>query len=197
MDKITNWLIRIASSAVILIAIGIPIYLVVSEKRNLFLSEKKELENIEKVKQEKLTNLRNAMKQVAARLSAGTSLRDSTISFQPVIDALAVAEEFHRDSFEVKNAKKASQLFEVLQTAWDTRIRVFYKEASEYLDNKVYDCEALKLTADEFERVYGSKVINWQYKKGLFGMTSCQVPYGSLPEDYMRPIIINLLRREY
>ena len=68
MDKTTKRLIRIASSAVILIAIGIPIYLVVSEKRNLFLSEKKELENIEKAKQEKLTNLRNAMKQVAEDL---------------------------------------------------------------------------------------------------------------------------------
>ena len=40
MDKTTKWLIRIAASAVILIGIGIPIYLVVSEKRNLFISEK-------------------------------------------------------------------------------------------------------------------------------------------------------------
>ena len=39
---------------------------------------------------DELANLRNAMKQVAARLSAGTSLRDSSEVFRPVTDAIAV-----------------------------------------------------------------------------------------------------------
>ncbi|WP_186471796.1 hypothetical protein [Synechococcus sp. BMK-MC-1] len=37
-----------------------------------------------------LSNLRAAMKQVAARLTAGTSLRDSSEVFRPVTDALAL-----------------------------------------------------------------------------------------------------------
>jgi hypothetical protein len=190
MDKTTKWLIRLAAVSIIGLGIGIPTYLIISDRNSTFLSANKE-------KEEKLTNLQNAMKQVAARLDAGTSLRDSTISFQPVIDALALAEDSHPETYEVKNARKAAALFDVLQMAWDTRIKAYNREWSEYSEHKTYNCEALKLSADSFNRVYGSTIIPWEYKKGLFGIKACQVPYGSLPEDFMRPIIRNLLLQKY
>ena len=70
-----------------------------------------------------LTALRNAMKQVAGRLSAGTSLRDSTNTFQPVIDELAVVESQYPDNFNVIQARRASGLFDILQTAWGVQIK--------------------------------------------------------------------------
>ena len=63
-----------------------------------------------------LTALRNAMKQVAGRLSAGKSLRDSTNTFQPVIDELAVVESPYPDNLNVIQARRASGLFDIVQT---------------------------------------------------------------------------------
>ena len=188
MDKTTTWLIRGAAIVLIFLGIGTPIYLFVSQNRNLITTQKNERE-------QKLENLKNAMRQVAGRLSAGTSLRDSTLTFQPVIDSLAIAEQSHPDSSVVFDAQKASRLFDVLQTAWDTRIKAYSKDFSEaYQGGNVYNCEMLKLTADEFDRVNGYPVINFSYKKGFLGMTICKVPYGQLPEDHMYPVIQRILR---
>jgi len=189
MDKTTKWLIRGAALAVILLGIGTPVYLFVSQNRNFITSQKNE-------RDQKLENLKVAMRQVAGRLSAGTSLRDSTLTFQPVIDALAIAEQSHPDSSVVFDAKKASRLFDVLQTAWDTRIKAYNKDFSDaYQGGNAYNCEMLKLTADEFDRVNGYPVVNWSYTKGFLGLTICKVPYGQLPEDFMYPEIQRILRR--
>jgi len=136
-----------------------------------------------------LSPLRNAMKQVAERLSMGTSLRDSTITFQPVIDQLAIVETKYSDAFAVKEARKSSSMFNVLQSAWDTRIKV----ASNLYGQIFYNCKALKLSAEVFESVSG-KSINWDYRKGIFGSDSCQVPQDQLPESYMYRIIVSTLR---
>lgn len=138
---------------------------------------------------DQLTPLRNAMKQVAARLRAGTSLRDSSMTFQPVVDQLAIVEGSNADSLAVKNARLASNLFNSLQTAWDARIRATQTVYGE----KFYNCKILKTTVDLFNSTYGSSVVSWEYKKGLFGIDLCRVPYGQLPEDYMRPIINRVL----
>lgn len=136
-----------------------------------------------------LSPLRNAMKQVAERLSMGTSLRNSTITFQPVIDQLAIVETKYSDAFAVKEARKSSSMFNVLQSAWDTRIKV----ASNLYGQIFYNCKALKLSAEVFESVSG-KSINWDYRKGIFGSDSCQVPQDQLPESYMYRIIVSTLR---
>jgi len=136
-----------------------------------------------------LSPLRNAMKQVAERLSMGTSLRDSTITFQPVIDQLAIVETKYSDAFAVKEARKSSSMFNVLQSAWDTRIKV----ARNLYGQIFYNCKALKLSAEVFESVSG-KSINWDYRKGVFGSDSCQVPQDQLPESYMYRIIVSTLR---
>lgn len=141
-----------------------------------------------------LTPLRNAMKQVASRLAVGTSLRDSTETFRPLIDQLAIVESQYPDSLAVKNARLASNLFDALQVAWNARIKAENYELNKYGGTKVYNCKVLKLSADNFDRAYGSSAINWTYTKGAFGWTSCKVPYGKLPEDYMRPIVNRVLR---
>ena len=141
-----------------------------------------------------LTALRNAMKQVASRLAVGTSLRDSTETFRPVVDQLAIVESQYPDSLAVRKARLASDLFDALQIAWDARIKAENYELNKYGGDKVFNCEALKLSADNFDRAYGSSVINWSYTKGAFGWTACKVPYGQLPEDYMRPIVNRVLR---
>lgn len=58
-----------------------------------------------------LGGLRAAMKQVAARIRSGFSLRDSTLFFQPLTDQLALVSGKHPDSLAVQNAGKASELF--------------------------------------------------------------------------------------
>lgn len=133
---------------------------------------------------DELAPLRGAMKQVAARLRSGTSLRDSSATFQPVVDELALVEGRHSDSLAVQKARLASDLFDALQIAWNYRI----KATTTYAGEKFYNCKVLKTSADMFNRVYGTNAINWSYKKGLLGHT-CRVAYGQLPEDYMRPII--------
>jgi hypothetical protein len=141
-----------------------------------------------------LTALRGSMKQVAARLSSGTNLRDSTITFQPVIDQLALVEGSFPESLAVQKASLASRLFNVMQSAWDLQIRAKSYQLSEYMKGEdVYACEVLKQSADAFNSAYGSSAINWNYTKGLFGLSICRVPYGQLPLDYMYPIVIRIL----
>jgi hypothetical protein len=143
---------------------------------------------------DELTALRGAMKQVAARLTSGTNLRDSTITFQPVVDALALVQGSHPDSLAVQKASLASRLFNVMQSAWDLQIRAKSYQLSEYMKGEdVYACEILKQSADAFNSAYGSSAINWNYTKGLFGLSICRVPYGQLPLDYMYPIVIRIL----
>lgn len=136
-----------------------------------------------------LTALRNAMKQVASRLRAGTSLRDSTSTFQPVVDQLALVESSNPKDLAVVSARKASNLFNALQTAWGARIRA----TQDVYGEKFYNCKILKLSADSFNSLAGSDSFGWNYKKGLFGVDLCQVRYGQLPEDYMRPIVNRVL----
>jgi hypothetical protein len=143
---------------------------------------------------DELTALRGAMKQVAARLTSGTNLRDSTITFQPVVDALALVEGSYPDSLAVQKAILASRLFNVMQSAWDLQIRAKSYQLSEYMKGEdMYACEVLKQSADAFNSTYGSSIINWNYTKGLFGISACRVPYGQLPLDYMYPVVIRIL----
>ena len=141
-----------------------------------------------------LQALRNAMKQVASRLNAGTSLRDSTETFRPVVDQLALVESSYSDSLTVTKARLASNLFDALQTAWSIRIKAEMRDLNQYGGMKMYECKSLKASADNFDRLIGYSAINWSFQKGAFGWTACKVPYGNLPEDYMRPIIDKTLK---
>jgi hypothetical protein len=129
------------------------------------------------------------MKQVASRLRAGTSLRDSTSTFQPVVDQLALVESSNPQDLAVVSARKASNLFNALQTAWGVRIRATQTVYGE----KFYNCKILKMSANAFNSIAGADSFSWNYKKGLFGIDLCKVGYGQLPEDYMRPIVVRVL----
>ena len=89
--------------------------------------------------------LRDAMKQVAARLSSGTSLRDSTLTFQPVIDNYATSKDKSPDSIAVIGASKAIELFDILQSSWQTRINSLSMMGSGPGSSPVYSCYATKM----------------------------------------------------
>ena len=139
--------------------------------------------------------LRNAMKQVAGRLSFGTTLADSTGTIQPVVDQLALAESKDPNSLAVQTAREAVRLFDILQTAWRVRIQsenTAFRGVSG--DLRVYNCQNLKATADAFDAVSTTGRLNWSYTKGLLFGDTCKVNYGQEPDARMYPIIVRLLR---
>lgn len=139
-----------------------------------------------------LTPLRNAMKQVAARLRSGTSLRDSSEVFRPVVDQLAIVEGQYPDELAVQRARLASRMFDALQLAWDTRIKVKSYGLEQY-GMDAYNCKALKLTVENYNSISGAPPVSWDYKKGLFGMDLCRVPSMQLPEVYIMRNVVNIL----
>lgn len=145
--------------------------------------------------EDSLAPLRNAMKQVAARLEAGTSLRDSTGTFQPVIDQLAIVESSQPDALAVQKAKLASRMFDALQLAWETRIKAYNYSFNQYGVNTVYNCQALKMTVDSYNSIPDAPYINWDFNKGLFGMTLCKVESYQLPEIEMARNVVTVLKQ--
>jgi hypothetical protein len=144
--------------------------------------------------EDKLTPLRNAMKQVAARLAAGTSLRDSTETFRPVVDQLAVVSAEYPEALAVKKAKLSSQMFDALQFAWDTRIKAYNYALNQYGGTPVYNCKALKQTVDTYNSIPGAPFIDWRYSGGVINIGICRVESESqLPESFMRTNIIKVL----
>lgn len=138
-----------------------------------------------------LAQLRTAMKQVSARLTAGTSLRDSSEVFRPVTDALAVVPPVDQDSKAYREGVKAASLFNMWQEAWQGRISA--TSYSRYGPD-TYQCEYLKQTMDSFDRAAGTST-GWSFKKGAFGSKFCTVRAGQLPEQYMRPVVIQRLEQ--
>ena len=144
-----------------------------------------------------LGGLRSAMKQVAGRLEAGTSLANSTNTFQPVIDQLAIVESQYPDNFNVIQARRASNLFNILQQAWDTQIKAKNYELSQnmFATEDYYNCEALKLVSDLFDAAYGYSYVGFTYQKGLFGIQMCRIPRGTtLPAQKMMWAVTETLR---
>lgn len=138
-----------------------------------------------------LSRLRGAMKQVASRFSSGTSLRDSSESFRPVIDELAIVEGTYPGDLAVEKARLASAMFNALQLAWQTRInvsRTLYGET-------FYNCEALIKTVENYNAIPGAPYVSFgMEKKGLFGARFCRVRAGQLPETFIYSNMIRVLR---
>ena len=72
---------------------------------------------------DEVQKLRSVMKKVAARLENGVSYRDSTDTFQPLVDQLAVTKESNENELAVKVAEKAEILFNIMQESWYNSIR--------------------------------------------------------------------------
>lgn len=107
-------------------------------------------------KDDGLKSLRAAMKQVSARLSSGTSLRDSSMIFQPVIDQLALVEDDYSTSLAVKASNKASILFDIIQSAWQGRIDTL--SVQDYGRN-MYSCGPTQRGIDQINEVVGSTAV--------------------------------------
>jgi hypothetical protein len=103
-----------------------------------------------------LTELRNSMKKVSARLLSGTSLRDSSLVFQPVIDSLALASDSYPEALSVRAATKASRLFDILQSAWQGRIDTL--RMVNY-GGTVYGCGPTQSGIDRMHGVIGSQAV--------------------------------------
>ena len=121
-----------------------------------------------------LQSLRDAMRQVSARIGFGSSLRDSTLFYQPVIDAYALAVVNNPDALPVKAAAKATQLFDLVQIAWQARIN----------NKRSYDefgiLYPLKITRDAvkaFNKSVGSDVVEYKQHGNFFGQTSRKTGY--------------------
>ncbi len=76
-------------------------------------------------KNDSTEGLKNVMKQVAARLENGVSLKTSTDAFRPLVDQLAIVKDSYPDDGLVVQALKAQSLFGILQTYWYNSI--YYK----------------------------------------------------------------------
>lgn len=140
-------------------------------------------------------SLRDAMKQVAARLSSGTSLRDSTLTFQPVIDNLATAKEKAPESMAVIGAGKATELFDILQASWQARISSLSMMGSGPGSFTVYSCYATKEGVQSFNSVVGSEVVSFNVSGGLFGLRlGCRESVGTGHERMMMSFVIGLLK---
>lgn len=145
--------------------------------------------------------LRGAMKQVAGRLDSGTSLRDSTLTFQPVIDQLAIVQEDYPDALAVKSASKASDLFDILQMAWQRRIDSLMTHGNGSVS---YSCLPTGIGIKAFNGYFGSTVVEGYSvilkkksdltKGGFLGVNRCKGPTSKHNERALIRIVIGVLR---
>ena len=140
-----------------------------------------------------MDGLRNAMKAVSGRIDSGFSLRESTLFFQPVTDQLAITRDKYPSSLAVKNSAKALELFNIVQSAWQSRINSL--SVNQYTGT-TYSCEPTKNGVALFNQVAGSEVVPYQVKGGIFGFTLfCFESVGLGHESQMLSYISNLLKQ--
>jgi len=129
------------------------------------------------------------MKLVAARILSGLSLRDSTLFFQPVTDQLALARGKYPTSLAVQNASKAAELYNITQTAWQSRIGTV--SVTPYWTT--YSCEPTKRGVREFNGVAGVEAVTYAVKGGFLKSFTCQASVGLRHEGMMLSYISGLL----
>jgi hypothetical protein len=138
-----------------------------------------------------LNSLRAAMKQVAARIRSGFSLRDSTPFFQPVTDQLALVSARFPTSLAVQNASKAALLFDITKTAWQSRIKTLTVGV---YTGTYYSCATTTRGVATFNAAAGKEIIPYSVKRGLFGpVLSCDESFGLEHEAMMLSYISGLL----
>ena len=143
-------------------------------------------------KDDGLNELRKVMKQGAARLRSGTSLRNSTETFRPVVDALAVVSETHPNSLNVKAATQASLLFDIYQDAWQSRIDSL--TLNDVYGN-IYSCTIVENGIKNFNRAIGSTALNYvKPSKTLIGINICNEKFVIANERQMRGFVIGVLQ---
>ena len=139
---------------------------------------------------DELSKLRSAMKQVASRLASGTSLRDSSLVFQPVIDTHAVVPPEKHNSLAYQAAEMAIDLFDDTQAIWQARISGITCTS--------YGCSQLASACDGYNarvqlaavKTGNPNAFAWRYKTG--GWFGCR--FSSNPEVPVYRYTIGVLR---
>ena len=138
-----------------------------------------------------LSKLRAAMKQVANRLTSGTSLNNALLTFQPVIDAHAVVPLAQQDSEAYRSATLAIRLFDMTRENWYDRIQYTSSyDGHAWVHRKV--CEHFTNQVAAFNRAVGSDVIKFTYK--VKGLLSVCHRTSARPETLMYNYTIKVLK---
>ena len=141
-----------------------------------------------------LVSLRAAMKQVANRLEAGTSLRDSMSTFQPVTDAHALVPAAQQDTLAYQSATLAINLWNRTRKNWADRIEYTnYGErtGTPYLFAVV--CENFDIQVAAFNKATGKKAIDYRWDKSGLMIKYCDHKTVK-PETLMYQYTIGVLR---
>lgn len=151
---------------------------------------------------DQLTELRKAMKKVAARLRSGVSYANSSSVYQPVVDQLALVRQEHPKALAVEKAILANTLFDALRESRYGEINSIDYQASRnnYRGGTVYNCSRLNRFVSSFNNVYGSEVVGWRYTpkpQGLLGLKpkNCVISDYQLPTRSMMKVVIKTLEQ--
>ncbi|QNJ30304.1 hypothetical protein [Synechococcus sp. A15-24] len=145
---------------------------------------------------DELSALRDAMKKVASRLASGTSLNNSSSTFQPVIDAHAIVPAEQQNSLAYQSASMAIDLFDLTQSVWQSRISntvlAMGMGSVPGVTHLYHQCVSFK---NQVGRSYGiiGKSIPWNFREtGMFG-GGCNLS-GNSPESPLYRYTIGILK---
>lgn len=139
-----------------------------------------------------LVRLRSAMKQVSSRLASGTSLRDASLTFRPVIDAHAVVPASQQNTLAYQSATLAINLFGRTRVNWQDRIT----SRNEY-NFPLAACKEFDRQVSSFNGAVGKQAITPKWKKwfNFGGSPSWLCGYiTALPETLMYNYTIGVLK---
>ena len=143
-----------------------------------------------------LSALRDAMKRVASRLSSGTSLNNSSATFQPVKDAYAVVPESQQASIAYQSASMAIALFDLTQSVWQSRISNTALSAGisnlPGVTHLYHQCVSFRNQVNQSFGIIG-KFVPWSFNEtGMFG-GGCNLS-GNYPESPLYRYTIGILK---
>ena len=130
-----------------------------------------------------LSKLRSSMKQVASRLASGTSLRDSSSVFQPVVDAHAVVPPDQHNTLAYQAASMAIDLFDDTQAIWQSRISNASYSTYTGSYQTVVACKAYQAMVKLSAISTGNpSAFSWGFgKTGMLGITCTSPQYPEVP----------------
>ena len=148
------------------------------------------------ISSDELSALRDAMKKVASRLASGTSLNNSSSTFQPVIDAHAVIAGDKQNSLAYQSASMAINLFDLTQSVWQSRISntalSMGMGSVPGVTHLYHQCVSFRNQVGSSYSIIG-KSIYWGFKEtGMFG-GGCNLS-GNTPESPLYRQTIGILR---
>ena len=121
-----------------------------------------------KMNEDSLNDLKQNMKKIAARINNGMTMKDSTLFFQPLVDALSLVENEYSNSEAVIASKKARELFVVIKQMFNARLET----VQQGINYPTCSYEPTEVGIEMFNKIYGSQAIIYE-KTGMWGRTTC------------------------